>query len=188
MKLWEYIKQQYDATFKEDDFPYEITQRKIKKGEIIFPYNKVGDKVYFLNSGIVENTICIGGIEKTLSFIFENQFFCALASVLTGEPSTMQGIAITDCIVEEWTYSDQLKSYETNLLPNKIGRVEVEKYYVRKFQRETQFLTMTTEEMYLDLINERPEVIQKIPLNKIANYFGVLPQQISRIRKRIRDK
>ena len=188
MKLSEYIKSQYDNTFKESDYPFEVIQREIKKEEVIYPYNKVGDKIYFLNAGIVETTIRIGDVEKTLSFIFKNNFFCAFASALTGEPSTLQGTAITNCVIEEFAYSDYLKVCEKYLLPNKIGRVEVEKYYLRKFQREKAFLTMTTEEMYLDLINKNPEVVQKIPLNKIAKYFGVLPQQISRIRKRIGPK
>lgn len=185
MKLSEYIKLEYDASFTEADYPFEVVQKKIKKGDIIYPHNKIGDKIYFLNSGIVETTIHIGSIEKTLSFIFENNFFCAFASLLTGEPSTIQGTAITDCLIEEYAYSDHLKSCEKHLLSNKIGRIEVEKYYLKKFQREKAFLTMTTEEMYMDLINKNPEVIQKIPLYKIANYFGILPETLSRIRKRI---
>ncbi|MCG8326631.1 MAG: cyclic nucleotide-binding domain-containing protein [Chitinophagales bacterium] len=185
MKLSEYIKHQYDASFKEANFPFKIVQKKVKKGEVIYSYYRVGTKIYFLNEGIVETTIRFGDIEKTLSFIFENNFFCAFASALTGEPSTLQGTAITDCIIEEFTYRDYQKACEIHLLANKIGRIEVEKYYLRKFKREEAFLTKTTEEMYLDLINKNPEVIQKVPLKKIANYFGILPETLSRIRKRI---
>lgn len=186
MQLSEYISKQYHPHFKASDYPCEVIQREVPKGEIIYPYNKVGDKIYFLNAGIVETTIHIGEMEKTLSFIFENNFFCAFASALTGDPSSLQATAITPCVIEEIAYSDYQKACKKHLLANQIGRTEVEKYYLHKFQREKAFLTMTKEEMYLDLIATKPEVIQHIPLKKIANYFGILPETLSRIRKRIR--
>ncbi|HAI39778.1 MAG TPA: CarD family transcriptional regulator, partial [Maribacter sp.] len=35
------------------------------------------------------------------------------------------------------------------------------------------------------LFNERPNLLQHIPLKYIASYIGVTPQALSRIRKRI---
>ena len=185
MRLTEYIKHHYDKNFKESDLPFQVTQREAKKGTIIHSYFEVGDKMYFLNQGIVESTISHGEIEKTLSFYFQHSFFAAFASAMTGEPSFVQSTAITDCIIEEYSLKDYQQACETSLLLNKIGRIELEKRYMVKNQREMDFLTKTTEEMYLDLITNNPKILQNIPLKKIANYLGILPETLSRIRKRI---
>jgi CRP-like cAMP-binding protein len=183
--LTEYVKRNYDSKFCDKQYPFPVVSKKVKKGTIIYPYDRKGNKIYFLNEGIVETTIGFGQIEKTLSFIFPGNFFCAFASLLTEKPSELQGTAITECTYQEFLYCDYLKACEKLLLVNKIGRLEVEAYYLNKFQREKDFLTKTKEEMYLDLIRNKPEILRQVPLNKIANYFGILPETLSRIRKRI---
>lgn len=184
MELSEYIQNNYDQRFTEKNYPFKITKKKVKKGTIIYPYSRVGTKIYFLNKGIVETTIGFGEIEKTLSFIFEGHFFCSFASLLTNDLSDLQGTAITDCEYEEFTFLDYQNACKKSLLVNQIGRTEVESYYLNKFKREKDFLTKTTDEMYVDLIKNHPHIIQSVPLNKIANYFGILPETLSRIRKR----
>lgn len=185
MNLFEYIRHHYDSKFKESDISFSVVRKTVKKGTIIHGYSEMGDKAYFLNQGIVETTIECDHKEKTLSFYFPHSFFSAFASAVTGEPSKVQSTAITDCIIEEYLYTDFQLACETSLLMNKIGRIELEKAFLRKNQREINFLTKTKEEMYLDLITNHPKIIQQIPLKKIANYLGILPETLSRIRKRI---
>ena len=185
MNLHEYIKENYDSEFKSTDIPFKIIQKKVKKGTVIHGYTELTDKMFFLNDGIVETTISHGDIEKTLSFCFQHTFFTAFASFMTGQPSFVESKAITDCVYEEYNFLDYQKACETSLLINQIGRTEIERLYIKKNQREMDFLTKTTEEMYLDLVSNNPKIIQHIPLKKIANYLGILPETLSRIRKRI---
>lgn len=185
MRLVEYIRHNYDKDFKASDLPFDVVQKKVKKGTIIQTYGKMGDKMHFLNQGIIETTIAYREKEKILSFYFSHAFFSAYASALTEESSKVQMTAITDCILETFLIKDFRMACETSFLMNKIGRIEIEKRYIHKNQREMDFVTKTTEEMYLDLIENNPEVLQNIPLKKIANYLGVLPETLSRIRRRI---
>ncbi|WP_196886620.1 Crp/Fnr family transcriptional regulator [Aureivirga sp. CE67] len=183
--LSDYIKEHYDKRFDQDKIPFDIVQKTVKKGTIIYPYSKIGDKIYFLNQGIIETSIGFGEIEKTLSFIFKGNFFCSFASILTKTPSEIQGTAITDCVYEELNYSDYQKICERSILANKIGRKEVENYYVKKYNRERDLLLKSKEEMYLEMVKSNPEILKNIPLNKIANYFNIRPETLSRIRKKI---
>ncbi|BDS10515.1 Crp/Fnr family transcriptional regulator [Aureispira anguillae] len=185
MTLTEYIKQNYHPKFEASDFPFEVNQKKAAKGTIILPYSKITNKMHFLNQGIVEVTVSFGEIEKTILFNFANTFFGSYASALTREPSSIQCVAIVDCVFEEFDFHAYQRACETSLLINKIGRVELEKHFLRSIQREKDFLTKTKKEMYLDLIQKNPEMLQKISLKKIANYFGILPETLSRIRKDI---
>ena len=66
---------------------------------------------------------------------------------MTGEPSKVQSTAITGCVIEGYLMKGFQKACETSLLINKIGRIEIEKSFMIKNQREIDFLTKTTQEM-----------------------------------------
>ncbi|MCH5596713.1 cyclic nucleotide-binding domain-containing protein [Niabella ginsengisoli] len=46
-------------------------------------------------------------------------------------------------------------------------------------------ITETATTRYLKLINEKPQIIQHVPLKQIASYLGVTDTSLSRIRKEI---
>ena len=48
-----------------------------------------------------------------------------------------------------------------------------------------RYRTSTPEERYRDLMEKRPDLLQRIPQYQIASYLGVQPESLSRIRKRI---
>jgi CRP-like cAMP-binding protein len=44
------------------------------------------------------------------------------------------------------------------------------------------------EQRYLNLLDEKPELLQRVPQHIIASYLGVTPESLSRIRKRLIHK
>lgn len=46
-------------------------------------------------------------------------------------------------------------------------------------------LTMNATDRYLNLLKERPQIIQQSPLKHIASYLGITDTSLSRIRKEI---
>ncbi|CAM1372316.1 putative Cyclic nucleotide-binding protein [Tenacibaculum litopenaei] len=186
MNLREYIVEFYQKDFTDKTYPFEVRKRQVKKGTVILPYGKVPTKFYFLNEGIVEiKVLASGEDEKTMLFQFANSFFGSYVAALSKIPSVIQCTAISNCLYEEFTFDAYQKACEHSLLVNKIGRIELEKNFLRTVQREQDFLTKSKKEMYLDLISNNPLVLEKIPLKKIANYLGILPETLSRIRKQV---
>lgn len=61
----------------------------------------------------------------------------------------------------------------------------LENLLLEKMHREAQILTQSPEEIYRQLLEKDPKLIQNVPLKYIASYIGVTPQALSRIRKRI---
>jgi hypothetical protein len=54
-------------------------------------------------------------------------------------------------------------------------------------QRTLNQLKYSPERRYLAFINTYPEIAQNIPQHYIANYIGVVPESLSRIRKRLNE-
>jgi DNA-binding MarR family transcriptional regulator len=50
------------------------------------------------------------------------------------------------------------------------------------------FKTSSPEQRYLNLIEKRPDLIQRVPQHQLASYLGIKPQSLSRLRARILEK
>ncbi len=61
-------------------------------------------------------------------------------------------------------------------------------YFYNGGMRAKSLLFKTPEELSLELMKERPKVMERIPLHYIASYCGIKPESLSRIRKRLSEK
>lgn len=181
-----FIAKKIDTSFhEEDDLPFHTEIKEISKNTIITRYGQVEHYAYFLLQGIVKINMNYNGEERILEFFLPNSFFSSYTSFLTQKPSDVEITALTDIVVETIYFRDMAKAYETSLLANKLGRMVTEQYYIRKTNREKDFLTKSATERYMELLEERPELLRDIPVNMIAKYLGIKPESLSRIRKEI---
>ena len=184
MDIRKYIKEHIDKNF-DGELPFRIFQKSLDKDEIITDIGNHESKVYFLKEGIVKVEIESADGIKILDFIFENAFFASYTSLLNRKPSDVRIKTSTKCEVEYIEYAALLESYDTSLLANKLGRYETEKLYLRRVLREKQLLTQKAQENYIALLQTNPDIIQQIPVKEIAQFLGITPESLSRIRKRI---
>ena len=84
--------------------------------------------------------------------------------------------------------NDLYKLYETNPVFERVGRVMAENAFMSLMQLNTMRTNLEPEDRYLNLLKQRPELVERIPQHYIASYLGIQPQSLSRIRKRIFDK
>jgi CRP-like cAMP-binding protein len=66
--------------------------------------------------------------------------------------------------------------------------MEVEKHTGVYQDEMTKFITSTPEERYQDLLLNRPDLLNRVPLHQIASFIGITAESLSRIRKRMTDK
>jgi hypothetical protein len=70
----------------------------------------------------------------------------------------------------------------------KMGRILAENAYLGIQQKTKILTTLSSTERYLQLMNERPKVFERIPQQYIASYLNLTPQSLSRIRRQIQSK
>jgi hypothetical protein len=76
---------------------------------------------------------------------------------------------------------------EINHTPEMSGKM-LDVAFDRQFHYMKHFLSFikdTPEERYLNLLKEKPHIIQRVPLQYIATYLGITPVSLSRIRNRL---
>ena len=75
--------------------------------------------------------------------------------------------------------------YDNNPALGAIGRRIMEGMFVRLQKRMYSLLIENAETRYKNLLRDKPDFIQNIPLQFIASYLGVTSQSLSRLRRSI---
>lgn len=155
------------------------------KNEIITRPGAIERHLSFIEKGIVRTYLPDPNKERTIHFSFDKAFTCAYDSFLTQTPSAYALQSLTTTTAWQISYDQLQEVYTQTRAGNYIGRYASEKLLLAKSKRELSLLNRTAKERYLDLFNEQPEIIRRIPLKYIASYIGVTPQGLSRIRRQI---
>ena len=158
-----------------------------EKDEIILAEGKICRHLYFIESGLLHFFINKEGNEITKFFTEAPYCFTSQVSFNGEKPATENIQAIEKSVVWQTTLKQtndllELKSWNT---------------FVRKLIQEVQFFTEeilqeiqteTAENRYKKMLKNEPLLLQRVPLKILASFFGIAPQSLSRIRKKIAKK
>lgn len=156
-----------------------------KSGETILRKGQRDQELSFLNKGVVRFYVKKNSSEVTFDFIFSGTFYCHYDSFYSKKPTQFYSEALTDIEVLSIS-SNQLNAlFATCAFAENLTRLALEKLLEKKLNRELSLLTNTPAERYLKLLQEQPKLLQQIPQKYLATYLGIVPETLSRIRKRI---
>lgn len=173
-----------DKLNSNEALPFSTTIEKFSKGSELIQKGQVEKYIYFIRSGIVEATVVDGeGDEKIVYIAFPNEFMCSLSSFITQNPTEYTITCLSDCVLEKVARDVFYEALENSLLVNKLLRYYVESAYLDRLKKQKDLLTKTALTRYLDLLEEEPAIIQQLTVKKVANYLGIHPRSLSRLRK-----
>ena len=167
------------------EFLSGIKTRRYAANELILTEGQVENHLSFIDKGIVRYYVIANNKEITFDFAFENSFYCAYDSFYSRNKTAVHIQTITDCQLYSISFDKLQQLYEKCETAKKLGRIATEFLLSKKAKRELDLLTKTAQERYEALFTEQPKLIQSIPQKYIASYIGVVPETLSRIRKRI---
>lgn len=161
------------------------TRISIGKNDILQNIGHTCKTLYFVESGLLRIFYLKDGNDITESFETENSFVARAESLFSNNPSQkgIQALEKTDLI----SISTQklFDLFEENPEIERLFRKIIELSYVKTIQRIESLQFNTAEERYLNLLNEFPEIIQRVQLKHIASYLGITQVSLSRIRAQI---
>ncbi|TBX66140.1 Crp/Fnr family transcriptional regulator [Flavobacterium silvisoli] len=168
-----------------EPFLSKLKIRRFKANEIIIAHGQIENYLSFLADGIVRYYVVAKDKEITIDFAFKNSFYCAYDSFYNRTKTEIYIETLTDCELYSITHQDLQALYQSCEMTKKLGRLATEYLLSKKVKREINLLTKSPQERYEELLKEQPKYILQIPLKFIASYLGVVPETLSRIRKRI---
>lgn len=161
--------------------------RTVKKGTILLKEGELSNESYFVLKGCIRTFYIIDGEEKTTAFYTEMEAMTPNC-VVSKTPSQYYVSCIEDTIL---TVSNPDMVEETN---SKFPRFETlcrilsEELLAKQQIDFDEFKTSSPEQRYLNLIQKRPDLVQRVPQHQLASYLGIKPQSLSRLRARILEK
>ena len=155
-----------------------------KKNEVIKKANHIERYGYFLIEGSCGLFVWNKNNFVCADLFLENSFFADDISLNSGEPSPIEIISLEKSIVFRLSKSN-IEQLKQTPMGNILFMKGSEKGFDEKQKQHLEFLTKTAEERYLDLLKNRPELLERIHQKHIASYLGITTQSLSRIRKNI---
>jgi len=159
----------------------------MKKGAILLKEGQKSKESYFVLKGCIRTYYVVEGEEKTTGFYTEMEALTPPA-VINNTPSEYYISCTEDSLI---LISNADMEVEVN---TKFPKFDV---MCRKFTEELlakqridfdAFKTSSPEQRYLNLLQKRPDLIQRVPQHQLASYLGIKPQSLSRLRARIVEK
>jgi len=154
-----------------------------KKGEYFVKEGQVSRYIGFIVKGCLMCVYKNDGKEYIDEFSMDNEFISAYASFITGTPADKDIICLEDCELQILGYKDLQELYKLDQVYERTGRLIAEMLFINWQQRVKSLLLDDAETRYLKLTENRPDLIQRVPQYLVAQYLGISPETLSRIRR-----
>lgn len=168
-----------------DEFLSKIVVYSPKKNEVIKRYNSMETFMNIIHTGSVGYFVKRGQTDICTNIFYETEFFCDYESLLLQKALPTKTVALEDSEIYSIPYEEILKLYERYPPTIQIARVVAESLFIAKQEEQVALLTLTPEERYINLLQQRPNVLLRTPLKIIASYLGITPESLSRMRRRV---
>lgn len=161
--------------------------QEFKKGSMLLQAGSISRECYFVLKGCIRSYILKEGEEKTIEFYTEEQTVLP-SSYGKNTPSEHYLECLEESIVSVGNPSLEQEAFQAYPVLATLSRAIGEVVLTQQQDAFADFRTSKPEERYLKLLENRPDLIQRVPNYQIASYLGIKPESLSRIRKRIVTK
>ena len=112
----------------------------------------------------------------------------SFTSYINQIPAKHYLVCAEDCSLTVGSKEKELQMIEKFPKLEPIIRSEMEKNAGIAQEEMATFISSSPEERYLNLIKNRPKLLNRVPQHQIASFLGMKPESLSRLRKRIVSK
>lgn len=162
-----------------------IPIKTFKKGTVLLKEGQISRESYFTISGCVRHYYVVDGEEKTTFFYTEEQPVSSMNSYLNKVPANHYLSCVEDTTLAVLEYEKEKELYKRIPKFESICRASIEDEFAKQQEALAKHVISSPEERYLHLLNDRPDLLQRVPQYLLASYLGVKPESLSRIKKRI---
>jgi len=161
---------------------------KVPAKTVLLKEGEVPRKMFLIEKGCIRVAFNNNGKDVTSQFFFENNMVSSIESFKKSIPSPVMIETIEPCTI--WT----IQKKEVDRIIAEIGEIPVlrtrliDGLFERTFDYINHFVSFirdTPQQRYLNLVKERPQVVQRVPQHYIASYLGISSVHLSRIKQKM---
>jgi CRP-like cAMP-binding protein len=175
-----------DAELELIDVYFEM--KMLKKKEFLLQDNTVCNFIAFIAKGSVRHFHIKDGNEKTCDISFENSWVTDFQSFTYETIGKMNLQALEETTVLLIHKQNLYKLYKEYNKYETFGRIMAENVAQKATEIAMSLSSEKPEERFQSLIAKQPDLFQRVPQKYIANFLGISPESLSRIRNRVFHK
>ena len=162
---------------------------RLMPGDIYIREGELSTKVAYIHSGMMRAYhLNQSGEERTLMLRWEDQIIASHENIIFGRASRFAYEAVEETTLLEADYAAIEEILDNNPKFEKMRHHFTLTMLAGALARMESFILFTPEERYLELIREKPDLLQRVPGKHLATLLGITPVSLSRIRRRLSDK
>ena len=158
--------------------------RSVKKRTVLLREGEIAQSGYFVLNGCLRTYYMLDGEEKTTAFYTELEGLTP-QSAIDHKPSAYYVECVEDSLITMANPDIEVKLFEEFPKFETLCRILSEELLVKTQFNFDEFKTSSPEQRYLNLLEKRPGLIQRVPQHQLASYLGMKPQSLSRLKARI---
>lgn len=171
---------------QEEKFCALISEKQIRKDDIFIHAGEYPKTIGFVIEGLFRYFYTNNeGVEFTKGFFMDNTIISSYSAILENRGSYFTIEAMEDSIIEQVNYEKFNALFSEHPCWNKFLLPVIQKGYIVKEEREREFLLYDAEQRYRAFLKKYPGLDQRIKKQIIASYLGIMPESLSRIRKKM---
>ncbi len=162
-----------------------IKVKSFEKGAHLVKEGQVSRLCYFVLKGCIRQYYLMDGEEKTTNFFTEGQPVTAYEGTFKRKASKFYLSCVEDSILTIGSAEDEALFFQKFPRLEPASRMAVEEELGKSQGLLSSYILSSPEERYLNLLQTRPDLLDRVPQYQLASYLGIKPESLSRIRKRI---
>ena len=179
-----------EQNFKAEDLEKILSQyqrKEFAKNDYLIKEGEVANFYYFMESGFVRSyAIDLEGNDISTKFFSSTDIVIDWHSYFLKTKCRENIQAITPCVAWKISFENFMKLFNIEAF-REVGRTKLINNYFELKNHSVSIIADPAKERYLNLINQKRDIAQNVPLKQIATYLGITDTSLSRIRKEIAD-
>jgi len=156
-----------------------------KKSTLLLESGQFEQKLKFLEKGVVREYYTTKDKETNINFYARPEFLTDFSAFNNAVATKKNQACITNVelkVLDKRKFVELLNKYD-------CGKSFIDLTFQKLLEQKELFeyhrITKNSEELYKEIVKNKPCWLDKIPQYHIASYLGITPETLSRIRKRI---
>ncbi|MNU25406.1 DNA-binding transcriptional dual regulator Crp [compost metagenome] len=159
---------------------------KFAKNEYLLHEGKIENTYWFLESGFIRSFVNDGnGNDITTNFYSSEDAVIDYSSFFLRIPTRENIQALTACICWQIDFETFQQLFHGIESFRDHGRTILVSSYFTLKNHKISIIADQAKERYIQLLQEKPQIVQNVALRHIATFLGITNSSLSRIRKEI---
>ena len=162
-----------------------VEVRVLRKNQLLLKHNSICNFVAFIAAGTIRHFHVKDGIERTCDISVERNWVTDFTSFNELTPGKINLQAMEETTVILIKKDDLVHLYKQSSRFESFGRLMAEQVAQRATDIAMSLSADKPEARFKNLLATQPDLFLRLPQKYIANFLGILPESLSRIKQRI---